>query len=131
METKKILLVDDDKDLLRGMSLSLKASGYQVVLAQDAIAAVSTARQEQPDLVVLDLGLPGGDGFLVMERLSAFTKMIPVIIVSAKQSGPNRERALEVKSLEAGAQAFFQKPVDRTEFMSAVRKALKEPQVTM
>jgi DNA-binding response OmpR family regulator len=127
MSTKKILLVDDDKDLLRGMSISLKASGYQVVLAQDAIAAVSTARQEQPDLIVLDLGLPGGDGFLVMERLSSFSTLIPVIVVSAKQSGPNRERAIEVRSLEAGAQAFFQKPVDRKEFMAAVRKALKEP----
>jgi DNA-binding response OmpR family regulator len=107
------------------MSLSLKASGYQVALAQDAIAAVSTARQEQPDLIVLDLGLPGGDGFLVMERLSGFKTLIPVIVVSAQQT--NRERALEVKSLEAGAQAFFQKPVDRKEFMAAVRKALKEP----
>jgi DNA-binding response OmpR family regulator len=125
MTPKKILLVDDDKDLLRGMSLSLKASGYQVALAQDAIAAVSTARQEQPDLIVLDLGLPGGDGFLVMERLSGFKTLIPVIVVSAQQT--NRERALEVKSLEAGAQAFFQKPVDRKEFMAAVRKALKEP----
>jgi DNA-binding response OmpR family regulator len=127
MTTKKILLVDDDQDLLRGMSLSLKASGYQVALAQDAIGAVSTARQEQPDLIVLDLGLPGGDGFLVMERLAGFKNLIPVIVVSAQQS--TRERALEVKSLEAGARAYFQKPVDRKEFMMAVRKALREPKV--
>ena len=122
MAPKKILLVDDDKDLLRGMSMSLKASGYQVIFAQDAIGAVSAARQGEPDLIVLDLGLPGGDGFLVMERLSTLMTMIPVIVVSAKEAEPNRARALE-----AGANAFFQKPVDRKEFMAAVRNALNEP----
>jgi two-component system KDP operon response regulator KdpE len=122
MVNKKILLVDDDKDLLRGMSVSLRASGYDVVSAQDAITAVSAARTTHPDLVVLDIGLPGGDGYLVMERLSNFPALIPVIVVSARESGPNRERALK-----AGAQAFFQKPVDRTAFMVSVREALGQP----
>ena len=122
MANKKILLVDDDKDLLRGMSVSLRASGYDVVTAQDAIGAVSTARQARPDLVVLDIGLPGGDGFIVMERIGLLMAFIPIIVVSAKESGPNRERALK-----AGAQAFFQKPVDRKSFMAAVQHALGEP----
>jgi DNA-binding response OmpR family regulator len=119
MANKKILLVDDDKDLLRGMSLTLKAAGYDVVSAQDAISAVSTARKSQPDLIVLDIGLPGGDGFLVMDRLSSLTTFIPVIVVSARESGSNRERVLK-----AGALAFFQKPVDRKAFMASVREAL-------
>jgi two-component system KDP operon response regulator KdpE len=127
MSTKKILLVDDDKDLLQGMNVTLRASGYEVINAQDAIAAVSMARHAKPDLIVLDIGLPGGDGFLVMERLDGLISassisVIPIIVVSAKESGPNRERAIK-----AGALAFFQKPVDRKEFMAAVRKAVDEP----
>jgi two-component system KDP operon response regulator KdpE len=122
MANKKILLVDDDKDLLRGMTISLRASGYDIVSAQDAISAVSAARNAQPDLIVLDIGLPGGDGFLVMERLSNLTTFIPVIVVSARESGSNRDRVLK-----AGAQAFFQKPVDRKAFMTAVRAALDPP----
>jgi DNA-binding response OmpR family regulator len=122
MVNKKILLVDDDKDLLRGMSVSLRASGYEVFNAQDAVTAVSVARSSQPDLIVLDIGLPGGDGFVVMERLSYLPAFIPIIVVSARESAPNRERALK-----AGAAAFFQKPIDRTAFMVSVREALKQP----
>ena len=122
MTNKKILLVDDDKDLLRGMTITLRASGYEVVNARDAISAVSSARTAQPDLVVLDIGLPGGDGFVVMERLSNLPTYIPVIVVSARESGPNRDRALK-----AGARAFFQKPIDRTAFMASVREALNQP----
>ena len=122
MTNRKILLVDDDKDLLRGMGLSLRACGYDVVSAQDAVTAVSTARNTKPDLIVLDIGLPGGDGFVVMERLSRLPNFIPVIVVSARETGPNRQRALD-----AGATAFFQKPVDRAAFMSSVREALGQP----
>ncbi|MEO8258725.1 MAG: response regulator [Acidobacteriota bacterium] len=122
MSTKKILLVDDDQDLLRGMAISLKAGGYDVVSARDAISAVSTARSAEPDLIVLDIGLSGGDGFLVMERLNDLLTLVPVIVVSATELGPNRQRALE-----AGAQAFFPRPVDRTAFMAAVRQALESP----
>jgi DNA-binding response OmpR family regulator len=123
MPNLKILLVDDDKDLLRGMSLSLKAGGYDVVSAQDAVSAISTARETKPDLVVLDIGLPAGDGFVVMERLSNLPTLIPVIVVSAREAEPNRERALK-----AGAKAFFQKPVRRKAFMASVRQALGQAQ---
>jgi two-component system KDP operon response regulator KdpE len=124
MVNKKILLVDDDKDLLRGMGVSLRAGGYDVVSAQDAVSAVMTARNARPDLIVLDIGLPGGDGFVVMERLSHLPTFIPVIVVSAREAEPNRTRALK-----AGAQAFFQKPVDRKAFMASVRLAL-DPSTT-
>jgi DNA-binding response OmpR family regulator len=118
----KILLVDDDKDLLRFMGHSLQALGYEVVHAQDGLSAISTAQQARPDLVILDLGLPGGDGFWVMERLTDLMTLLPVIVVSAKEPGPNRGRALH-----AGAQAFFQKPVKRDAFLLAVRRALMPP----
>jgi DNA-binding response OmpR family regulator len=127
MTGKKLLVVDDDTDIVRAMSTRLRAHGYQVVLAPDAVAAISTARAEKPDLIILDIGLPGGDGFVVLERLKAVSELalIPVIVLSARHPTPNRDRALQ-----AGAQAFFQKPVEIDEFLVAIRKALGEPRQT-
>ena len=62
MNGKKILIVDDDHDLVLGLSARLKANGYNVVCAGDAISAITVARKEAPDLIILDLGLPAGDG---------------------------------------------------------------------
>ena len=69
MTGKKLLLIEDDKDTVRAMAVRLKSQGYDLVVASDAISAISTARKEKPDLIILDLGLPGGDGFVVMQRL--------------------------------------------------------------
>ena len=86
MSAKKILIVDDDEYLLLGLAAKLKANGYAVVSAMDGVAAVAVARQETPDLIILDLGLPAGDGFLVLERLRAMTDLLatPVIVLSAR-----------------------------------------------
>jgi DNA-binding response OmpR family regulator len=120
---KKILLVDDDVDLLKGITVALRSAGYEVVVAEDSITAVSVAVKEKPDLAVLDLGLPGGDGFVLMGRLRNLSEIAatPVIVVSARPATPNRDEALK-----AGALAFFQKPVDRKKFMAVVRLALAE-----
>ncbi len=121
MSGKKILIIDDDKDLLRGMVIRLKANDYDVVSAVDGISAISVARKEEPDLVILDIGLPGGDGFSVMERLGSLTTLlhIPIIILTARDISGNKERALN-----AGAQAFLQKPVDNDVLLAAIAKAL-------
>ena len=66
MTTKKILIIEDDKDLLRGLNVRLRATGYNIVFATDAVTAISVARKEDPDVILLDLGLPCGDGFTVM-----------------------------------------------------------------
>ena len=66
MSGKKILIIDDDQPLLLGLSARLKANGYGVVSAMDGISAIAVARKEAPDLIILDLGLPAGDGFLVL-----------------------------------------------------------------
>jgi DNA-binding response OmpR family regulator len=81
------------------------------------------ARREVPDLVILDLGLPAGDGFLVLERLRGLTDLVatPVIVLSARDPADNKKRALD-----AGAVAFFQKPPDNHEFLTAIRQALGE-----
>jgi DNA-binding response OmpR family regulator len=84
---------------------------------------MAVARQEVPDMVRLDLGLPGGDGFLVLERLRKMTEFValPVIVLSARDPAANKERALK-----AGAVAFFQKPPDNRELLGAIRNALGE-----
>ena len=68
MTNKKILIVEDDADVRLGYQILLKANGYDTFFAGDSVSAVSEARKHQPDLIILDLGLPGGDGFIVLER---------------------------------------------------------------
>jgi DNA-binding response OmpR family regulator len=120
---KKILIIDDDEHLLLGLTARLKINGYAVVWASDAVAAISVARKEAPDLVILDLGLPAGDGFLVLDRMRALSDLvaIPVIVLSARDPADNKKRALD-----AGAAAYFQKPPDNHEFLMAIRRALGE-----
>lgn len=67
---KKILIVEDDRGSLQMMSVTLRNQGYAIVSAQDAIGAVSAAKRERPDLMVLDINLPGGDALVVIRRLS-------------------------------------------------------------
>lgn len=120
---KKILIVDDDKELLQALSIRLKASGYTTVFATDANSAIMITRKEKPDLILLDIGLPGGDGFMIMERLRDITLLssIPIIVLTAKDPSITMEKALK-----AGAKAFFHKPPDNTDFLNAIRKALHE-----
>ena len=121
MSSQKVLIVDDDKDVLRGMSMRLKASGFNVVFAADGISAISMARKEEPDVIILDLGLPVGDGFSVMERLASLLPVanIPIIVLTARDISGNKERALK-----AGAQAFLQKPVDNNVLLETIRKVI-------
>jgi DNA-binding response OmpR family regulator len=123
MESKKILIVEDDPDVRQGMYLRLRANHYETLLAADALSGMAEARKHEPDLIILDLGLPAGDGFLVMERLKAVPALavIPIIVVSARDARATQERAIK-----AGAAAFLQKPVDNDEFLTVIRQALGE-----
>jgi DNA-binding response OmpR family regulator len=124
MANKKILVVDDDPDVRHGLQVRLKANHYYTFFAADAISSMSEARKCEPDLIILDLGLPAGDGFIVMDRLKQMHSLalIPVIVVSARDVRANQERALK-----AGAKAFLQKPVDDAELLAVIRKTLGEP----
>jgi putative two-component system response regulator len=117
----KILIVDDDPDIVRGIAIRLKAENYDLVVANDAIAAISVARKEKPDLIILDIGLPAGDGFMVMKRLRLLPELmlVPIIVVSARDP-----RANEPLALEAGAFAFLQKPFEAADLLSAIHDAL-------
>jgi DNA-binding response OmpR family regulator len=124
MGNKKILIVDDDPDVLQGMHVRLKANHYDTFFAGDALSSITEAKKHEPDLIILDLGLPAGDGFVVIERLKSnpYLAVIPVIVVSARDVLANKERALK-----AGAKAFLQKPVDNAELLKVIRQALGEP----
>ena len=123
MGNKKIFIVDNDPDVRQGMYLRLKANHYDAIFAADGLTGMSEARKHEPDLIILDLGLPAGDGFVVMERLKTIPSLgvIPIIVVSGRSGQANRERAIS-----AGATAFLEKPVDNAELLAVVRRALGE-----
>lgn len=120
MSKKKILIVDDDHDTRRLLDLRLRRS-YETAFAADAVTALTAIRTERPDLILLDVGLPGGDGFIVMDRLRQIPSLacIPVVVISGRDRNSNEQRALE-----AAAQAYVQKPFNRDELLAAVSGAL-------
>jgi DNA-binding response OmpR family regulator len=124
MSNKKILVVEDDADVRLGYNVLLKAHHYHMFFAADSLAALSEARKHLPDLIILDLGLPAGDGFVVMERLRANTylALVPIIVVSARDIRGNKERALK-----AGAKAFVHKPWNDDELLALIGRLLGEP----
>jgi DNA-binding response OmpR family regulator len=119
----KILIIDDDSDIRRALHVRLKAAGYETAFATDGLTAMNAALKEAPDLVLLDIGLPAGDGFVVMERFRKNTRLscIPIIVLTAREVRANKDRAMA-----AGATAFFQKPPDNASLMAAIEQALKE-----
>jgi len=121
MMPKKILIIDDDDVTRRILEAQMRAAGYDTVLAYDGVTALRVAQKEKPDLVLLDLGLPGGDGFNVMERFRQLPPLspIPVIVFSARDPEQWKERALA-----AGAVAFHTKPLDRDALLSSVKSQL-------
>jgi DNA-binding response OmpR family regulator len=118
----KILIVDDDPDLRRALKLRLRASHYETLQAGDGYAAIALANKEHPSLIILDLGLPAGDGYVVLERLQSNDALsdIPVIVLTARDS-----QSSEKRSMAAGAAAFFQKPADNNELMEVIRATLR------
>jgi DNA-binding response OmpR family regulator len=121
---RKILIVEDDVDIRSLIDHRLRSAGYATAWAGDAIAALARARRESPDAIVLDLGLPGGDGFVVMERLRSMAPVshIPVVVLTARDPSTSRDRALA-----AGAAAFLEKPIDADALLAAIREAAGEP----
>lgn len=123
MAAQKILIVDDDPDLRQALRLRLRANHYDTVNAGDGYWAIAQAYKEHPSLIILDLGLPAGDGFVVLERLQKDDKLsaIPVVVLTARDPQSNEQRAMQ-----AGAAAFFQKPADNAELLNVIRATLSQ-----
>ncbi|HEX6803948.1 MAG TPA: response regulator [Terriglobales bacterium] len=129
MSTPKILIVDDDPDLRQALRLRLRANHFETVQAGDGYSAIAVAYKEHPNLIILDLGLPAGDGFVVLDRLQRDDKlsMIPVIVLTARDPQGN-----ELRALHSGAVAFFQKPVDNSELLQVIKATcLQTPPTTL
>lgn len=122
MANSKIMIVDDDPDLRQALRLRLRANKPDTVNAVDGYSAVAMAYKEHPDLIILDLGLPAGDGFVVLDRLQKDDKLsaIPVIVLTARDPQSSERRALQ-----AGAAAFFQKPADNAELLDVIQATLR------
>jgi CheY-like chemotaxis protein len=114
-------LVDDDNTVLLGTGIRLKSMGYTVYTAKDAVSAVSAVRKNEPDVVVLDISLPAGDGFLVADRLQNMvgSAATPIIFITASENPALRERAMKL-----GAVGFLKKPFDATSLADAIKSAL-------
>ncbi|MGH7829526.1 MAG: response regulator [Candidatus Binatia bacterium] len=123
MDKKKILIVDDDPDLVKGLRVRLEASGYATAFATNAASAVDAALREQPDVILLDMGLPDGTGFVVMKRFEQTDSLagIPVIFLTGRPPHVYKDPALI-----AGAKEFLQKPIDNSELLHAIQRALAE-----
>jgi DNA-binding response OmpR family regulator len=119
---KKILIVDDDRDLLDVLRLSLKASGFSIATATDGIEALRKARTLQPDLILLDLVLPELDGFAVCEtvRKDRALSATPVIALTGLTSELTR-----LAGLDAGATEYVTKPVSPRQLIPRIKQLLR------
>jgi DNA-binding response OmpR family regulator len=116
---KKILVVDDEEDVAKALKVRLKANGYNVVVANDSVQAFTMANKEKPDLIILDVMIPGGGGFIVAERLkqSMATQHIPIIFLTGISGG--EERAYKV-----GASGYVMKPYHPEKLLETINNAL-------
>jgi two-component system KDP operon response regulator KdpE len=115
----RILLVDDDTQLLRALRINLAARDYDVSTAADGTTALTLAARTPPDLAIIDLGLPDLDGVTVVEGLRGWTR-VPIIVLSARDA-----EAAKVRALDAGADDYITKPFGMDELLARVRAALR------
>jgi two-component system response regulator MprA len=120
MPEAAILVVDDDAPIRRMLDRTLSAEGYAVETAADGGEALAAVERSTPDLVVLDVGMPGVDGLAVSRRLRAKGLSVPVLLLTARDSVPDR-----VAGLDAGADDYLVKPFATEELLARVRALLR------
>ena len=113
--TERVLVVEDDSQMRRAVTNALSARGYEVLTAGNGETALSVAAEEELDLVLLDLGLPGIEGHEVIHRLRAWSEL-PVIVISVRESQEEK-----VAALDAGADDFVTKPFGMKELLARMR----------
>src|SRR5260370_14054943 len=117
-----ILMVDDDPNVLRSLRAALESHGYNVRSAQNGSSALEACAAERPDVVLLDLALPGMDGVEVCRRLRNWSR-VPILVVSARI-----HEAQKVLALDAGADDYITKPFGTQELLARIRAALRRAQ---
>ena len=121
MKQFRVLIVDDEPRIIKFLEVKLKASGYEVLIANNGQEAVAIFQSQEPDLLVLDVVMPGMDGFETLKQIRSFSS-VPVIILSAKETNTDK-----VKGLKMGADDYLAKPFNPDELVArieAVRRRL-------
>ncbi len=118
----KVLVADDDTRMLRAVRITLTARGYEVVTAVDGRAALDAVIATHPDLIVLDLGMPGLTGIEVIEAVRGWSR-VPILVVSGRS-----ESAEKVEALDAGADDYVTKPFSADELLARVRALTRRMQ---
>ena len=118
----RILVVDDEPEIVRSLTLRLNAAGYHVQSAMDGLSATKKAIEEQPELIILDIGMPAGNGHVVVERLRNIgeTSHIPIIYLSARSSAEDYRQARE-----GGVCKYITKPFDSEILMAAIETQME------
>ena len=121
MDKKKILIVEDDRDIAMGLTRRLEANGYATACATDAHSGIEVASKENPDLILLDLGLPDDNGFVMMKKMEHIPTLssVPVIVMTGWP-----EQVYKGATVLAGAKKFLKKPVENQELLAAIRDIL-------
>lgn len=122
----KVLIIDDDRSLLRNLQNSLVNEGYEVITASNGLEGLWTAQEKLPDLIVLDVMLPGLDGFEVCNRLreGSTTVKIPILMLSA-----NKQDIDKITALKVGADVYMNKPFDKNEFLKVSGRLLSQSKI--
>jgi len=122
MSKGKILVVDDEPEIVRSVTVRLKASGYTVISAMDGMQATNLIIREQPDLVILDIGMPAGSGHVVVDRIreNANTFDTPVIFLTARTTAKDYQKARD-----SGVEKYISKPFDSSELLNTVEEILQ------
>jgi len=115
----KVLVVDDEPQIVRALRINLTARGYQVLTAHDGAAALRAAAEGKPDVVVLDLGLPDLDGTEVIAGIRGWSR-VPIIVLSARTDSTDK-----VQALDAGADDYVTKPFGMDELLARLRAAVR------
>ena len=118
-EKKRILVIEDEKHIAEGLNLNLSLQGYEVVIAEDGLSGLQQWKEIQPDLIVLDIMLPGMDGLSVLQNIRLEDEQIPILILSAKSTSEDK-----VKGFTYGVDDYLSKPFSLDEFLLRVERLL-------
>jgi len=121
MGRPKILIVDDNEDLIQSLSLRLRSAGYDIVSATDGYGGLERARNEKPDLLILDVKMPAGDGFSIQERLLTVGDVWPPVIYLTG----HKSLQTKLNAKKFGAFAVIYKPFDTDHLLNTVKRALR------
>ena len=119
-KSKRILLVDDDAEIVESMKLALEAKGYQILIARDGNQGLAMAERADPDLVILDMMMPKRSGFLVLERLRR-TRRIPIRVIMITANEGSRHKAYAEM---LGVDDYIRKPFAMDRLMDSVDRLL-------